>query len=175
MPGLISRYPLGLQLPGVYADDDFVQRFTAGLDEVLAPVPGTLDNLAAYLDPALAPADFTALLAAWVGARPADGPVGAARRSEISGAVRTHALRGTRAGLAEEIRRAFGVEAEIEESGGATGSVTPGTPLPGSPEPRLSVRVRVPDPDTFDTRALTALVARSRPAHLPFTVEVVPG
>lgn len=168
VPGLVSRYPLGLQLPGVYADDDFVQRFTAGLDEVIAPVPGTLDNLPAYLDPALAPADFTALLAAWVGA---DG----GRREEVAGAVRGHAVRGTRDGLAEEILLAFGVRPEIEESGGAVGSTTPGTPLPGSARPHLTVRLRVRDPAAVDTRALTALIARTRPAHLPFTVEVLPG
>ena len=43
--------PIGEQLPALYADDDFAQRFTAGLDTVLAPVFSTLDNLPAYLDP----------------------------------------------------------------------------------------------------------------------------
>ncbi|HEY5835595.1 phage tail protein [Streptomyces sp.] len=170
VPGLVSRYPLGLQLPGVYAEDDFVQRFAAGLDEVLAPALSTLDNLPAYLDPGLAPADFVALLAAWLGAEPAaDG----AERSAVSGAVRAHAVRGTRAGLADEIRLAFGVVPDITESGGALGSTTPGSPLPGSAVPHLTVRLRVPDPTAFDTRALTALVTRSRPAHLPVTVEVL--
>ncbi|MGW2847530.1 hypothetical protein ACWC5G_21895, partial [Streptomyces sp. NPDC001274] len=58
VPGLPSRYPIGGLLPALYADDDLAQRFTAGLDTVLAPVLSTLDNLPAYFDPALAPADF---------------------------------------------------------------------------------------------------------------------
>jgi phage tail-like protein len=169
VPGLVSRYPLGLQLPGVYAEDDFLQRFTAGLDDVLAPVLHTLDNLPAYLDPALAPPDFVALLAAWLGAEQGGG------RSAAADAIGAHAIRGTRAGLAAEIRLAFDVDPEITESGAAAGSTTPGTPLPGSPRPHLTVRLRVPDPDAFDTRALTALVSRNRPAHLPFTVEVLAG
>ncbi|NEC21477.1 phage tail protein, partial [Streptomyces parvus] len=67
VPGLPSRYPIGELLPALYADDDLAQRFTAGLDTVLAPVLSTLDNLPAYVDPALAPADFLPWLASWVG------------------------------------------------------------------------------------------------------------
>ncbi|MEU1297162.1 phage tail protein, partial [Streptomyces sp. NPDC005840] len=37
IPGLPSRYPIGEQLPALYAEDDFAQRFTSGLDTVLAP------------------------------------------------------------------------------------------------------------------------------------------
>jgi phage tail-like protein len=173
LPGLTSRYPLGLQLPGVYAEDDFIQRFTAGLDDVLAPILCTLDNLPAYLAPHLAPADFVDLLAAWLGADRGGARPGGTPRAAVADAVRVHAVRGTRAGLASAIRLAFGVEPEITETGGAVGSVTPGSPLPGSAQPAVTVRLRVPDPTAFDTRALTALVARNRPAHVPFTVEVV--
>ncbi|MFJ6935438.1 phage tail protein [Streptomyces sp. NPDC101132] len=164
VPGLVSRYPLGAQLPAVYADDDNAQRITEGLDEVLAPVLAVLDCLPAYLDPRLAPEDFRALLGAWVGA---EGP-------EVAGAVRGHARRGTAEGLAEGIRRAFGVEPEIQESGAATWSATARTPLPGADRPYLTVRLRVPDPSAFDTAAVTAYIDRNRPVHLPFRVEVVP-
>lgn len=163
VPDLPSRHPLGAQLPAVYAEDDLAQRLTESLDEVLAPVLAVLDCLPAYFDPVLAPADFIALLGAWVGA---DG--------EVPGAVAAHALRGTRAGLAEQVRQVFGVIPEIEESGGATWSATPGTVLPGSGRPYLLVRLRVPDPAAVDTAALTVFVARERPVHLPFRVEVVP-
>ncbi|MEU3573930.1 SDR family oxidoreductase, partial [Kitasatospora sp. NPDC036755] len=63
VPGLPSPYPIGRLLPAMYADDDFAQRFTAGLDTVLAPVFATLDNLPAYFQPGLAPADFLDWLA----------------------------------------------------------------------------------------------------------------
>jgi phage tail-like protein len=162
VPGLRTRHPLGDQLPGVYADDDLVQRLTDALDEVLAPVLGVLDSLPAYFDPRLAPDDFLALLAAWVGAE-----------GEVRGAVPGHATRGTAKGLAEQIRQTFGVTAEIEESGGTVWSATALTPLPGAPQPHLTVRLRVPDAESVDEAAVSALVARNRPVHLPFTLEVV--
>ena len=56
--GLRSPHPLGGTLPPIYLEDSLTQRITAGLDEVLAPVLNVLDNLDAYLDPALAPSDF---------------------------------------------------------------------------------------------------------------------
>ncbi|MER6615399.1 phage tail protein [Streptomyces xantholiticus] len=162
VPGLPTRHPLGAQLPGVYADDDLVQRLTDALDEVVAPVLGVLDSLPAYFDPRLAPDDFLALLAAWVGAE-----------GEVRGAVPGHASRGTVKGLGEQIRRVFGVTPEIEESGGTVASATALTPLPGTPQPHLTVRLRVPDAEAVDEAALSALVARNRPVHLPFTVEVI--
>ncbi|MFJ5548498.1 phage tail protein [Streptomyces sp. NPDC093225] len=163
VPGLPSRYPLGLQLPAVYAEDDNAQRITEGLDEVLAPILTVLDNLAAYFDPRLAPADFEALLGAWVGA---EGPA-------APGTVLAHARRGTAAGLAEGVRAAFGVLPEIEESGATTWSATARTPLPGAAAPGVTVRLRVPDPAAVDAAAVTAYVAGARPVHLPFRVEVV--
>ena len=101
VPGLPSRYPIGGQLPGPYADDDFAQRFTAGLDTVLAPVFATLDNLPAYLDPRVAPVDFLAWLASWVGA--ADDPKWPVelRREAVGRAVELHRWRGTRRGLVD--------------------------------------------------------------------------
>ncbi len=241
LPGLGTRHPLGAQLPSVYAEDDFVQRFTAALDDILAPVLCTLDSLPAYFDPALAPADFLEYLAAWVGApgdpdqaggadqvdgadqvggrdqvhdpdrpdgadqvggpdqvdgadqvggrdqvRDPDRPDGAdqvggpdqpsdRRRAVVARAAALHALRGTRAGLAAQLRLAFGAEPEIEESGAARWSARPGAPLPGRPEPRLLVRLRVADPAAVDPRAVRELVAANRPAHLPFEVEILPA
>lgn len=168
LPGLASRYPLGAQLPAVYGEDAFVQGLTAALDEVLAPVLCTLDNFPAYLDPALAPADFVTLLAAWLGAAPEAG----ASRSAVAGAVHAHAVRGTCAGLAEEIRLAFGVRATVTDGLTSLASTTALTELPPAPAPHLTVRLRPPLPPDLDMRALTALVARDRPAHVPFTVEV---
>ncbi|WP_045695405.1 phage tail protein [Streptomyces rubellomurinus] len=180
VPGLRSRHPLGAQLPGVYAADGddrrenaFLQQFTGALDEVLAPVLCALDNLAAYFDPRLAPPDFLAYLAQWVGASTGPELPPDRLRAAVAYAAPLHAVRGTRAGLAAQVRLAFGAEPEIEESGGARWSARPQAPLPGSPEPRLLVRLRVADPAAVDLRALRELVAANRPAHLPFTVEVV--
>ncbi|MFF5070719.1 hypothetical protein ACFY2R_05770 [Micromonospora olivasterospora] len=37
LAGLLMPYPAGSFLPAVYQEDDFVMRWTAALDEVLAP------------------------------------------------------------------------------------------------------------------------------------------
>ncbi|MEU5433684.1 phage tail protein [Streptomyces sp. NPDC020719] len=170
--GLGSALPLGDQLPAVYADDDFAQRFVAGLDTVLAPLFTVLDCLEAYFTPALAPEDFVDWLTGWVGTE-LDGteplPV---RRHAVATAVSLHRVRGTARGLAEAVELAFGVRPELTESGGAAWSARPLGPFPGKPRAALHVTLRVADPAAVDPYRLHAVVAASRPAHLPFTVEV---
>src|SRR6476620_3318162 len=96
VPGLASRYPIGGLLPALYADDDLAQRFTAGLDTVLAPVLSTLDNLPAYFDPSLAPADFLPWLSSWVAADIDPAWPEELRRAVVARAVELHRRRGTR-------------------------------------------------------------------------------
>ncbi|MEW1720641.1 phage tail protein [Streptomyces sp. NPDC093109] len=182
-------------LPAVFADDDLAQRFVAGLDEVLAPLHNVLDCLDAYFTPSLAPADFTRWLGDWVGAE-TEGPDPAgpdlsknlpttpgtghhqdteatvALRAAVTAAVRLHRIRGTRHGLSEAVRLAFGVEPEITESGAATWDARPLGPVPGEGRPRLHVTVRLPDPGPAAEHRLDRLVAAARPAHMPYTVQV---
>jgi phage tail-like protein len=122
VPDLPSRYPLGERLPALYADDSFAQRFTSGLDVVLAPVISTLDNLACYLDPGLTPADFLAWLACWVAADTApDWPL-PVRRSAVAGAVVEHRRRGTARGLVAQLRRYADVHARVSGRPTSTGA-----------------------------------------------------
>ncbi|MFD9960303.1 phage tail protein [Amycolatopsis sp. NPDC058986] len=166
VPGLPSRYPLGEQLPGLYAGDRLAQHFTAGLDEVLAPVLSVLDNLHAYFDPALAPVDFLPLLGFWVAAdRPSE-------REPVARAVARHRRRGTRSGLAERLRSEFGGEVDIADPGGVSWSETAGSALPAPAAPMLSIRLRVPDPAAVRRHDVEHVVAESCPAHVPFTVEI---
>ncbi|MFI0977416.1 phage tail protein [Streptomyces sp. NPDC021093] len=170
--GLGSSAPIGAMLPAVFADDDLAQRFVAGLDEVMAPVLNVLDCLPAYFDPALAPVDFTRWLAEWVGAE-TDGSEPEPRlRAAVAAAAYLHRVRGTRHGLAEAVRLAFGVEPEITESGGAAWSARPLGPFPGERRPYLHVTVRLADPGPADEHRLRALVAAARPAHMPYSVKV---
>ncbi|WP_431033349.1 phage tail protein [Streptomyces sp. P6-2-1] len=175
--GLGSSAPLGVMLPAVFADDDLAQRFVAGLDEVLAPILNVLDCLPAYFDPALAPVDFTRWLAEWVGAEtdgdaPENAEAEARLRDAVAAAARLHRVRGTRHGLAEAVRLAFGAEPEISESGGADWSARPLGAFPGERRPHLHVTLRLADPQPTDTHRLSALVAAARPAHMPYTVKV---
>lgn len=157
----------------MYAEDGFAGVFADGLDTMPGPVLNVLDCLDAYFRPGLAPAGFLDWIGSWVGAE-LDGLASeSVRREAVGTAMAMHRRRGTAYGLAAAIRLAFGVTPEITESGGATWSARPRGPFPGDPRPGLRVVVRVPDPSAFDARRLETLVAAARPAHLPFTVEVL--
>jgi len=173
--GLESPHPLGQLLPGLYQDDDFAQRFTAGLDEVLAPVLVTLDGIEAYSDPRLAPADVVGWLAGWVGVELDEAWPVERQRALVAGAARLYAWQGTARGLRELVELYTGATVEIEESGGVAWSATPEAPLPGTPGGRVVVRLRVPDPSAVDLRRLERLVGRATPAELVPYVEVVQG
>lgn len=175
--GLESSVPLGTMLPAVFADDDMMQRFIGGLDEVLAPFLNVLDCIDAYFTPSLAPADFTRWLGWWVGAETEgiqdDDAAGEVRlRAAVAAAARLHRVRGTRVGLAEAVWLAFGVEPEITESGAAAWHAGPRGPVPGERRPRLHVAIRLPEPTAADEYRLDDLVAAARPAHMPYTVQV---
>ncbi|MFE2581742.1 phage tail protein [Streptomyces sp. NPDC059378] len=174
--GLPTPHPLVYQLPAVYLGEDFIQRFLGALDDVLAPVLLTVDNLPAHLDPRTAPEDFLAWTGQWVAADPApDQPTGQ-RRAAVLGAMERHRRRGTRGGLAAAVRQEFGTEAEIEETGGTSWSETARSALPGAtgPGPRVTVRVRVADPDAAGAERLRRLVAGEVPAHVGYETELLP-
>ena len=108
--GLGSPFPLGEQLPSVYADDEFAQRFVTGLDDLFAPLLSVLDNFPAYLRPELAPSDFVAWLGGWVGAELSGDESDPDLRAAVAGAAGLHRYRGTVHGLAEAVRLGFGIE-----------------------------------------------------------------
>ena len=170
--GLGSPFPIGEQMPSVYAEDEMAQRFTMALDDLLAPMFSVLDCLPTYFDPAVAPADFVAWLGTWLGAEVTGDEPEESLRTMVAGAARVHRLRGTAAGVREAVRLAFGVAPEVLESGGATWSARPRGPFPGEPSPHLTVRLRVPDPAAVDRGRLERVVTSVRPAHIPCTIEV---
>jgi phage tail-like protein len=172
---LPSRHRLGDLLPAMYADDDFAQRFTTGLDSVLAPIMSTLDNLPAYLDARLAPDDFLHWLAGWVAAQLDPAWPLPLRRTVVARAVQLHRRQGTRRGLVDRLWLCLGVHADVLDGPGATWSTNPGTELPGGPTRTAVVRVWSDRPGEIDPDQVRALVAAACPAHLSCTVEVLPG
>ncbi|MYT38841.1 phage tail protein [Streptomyces sp. SID8356] len=176
--GLPTPHPLIDQLPAVYLEQDFLQRFLAALDDVLAPVLLTIDNLPAHLDPRSAPDDFLDWLARWVAVEPHEDSPTEVRRAAVRGAVTRHARRGTVGGLVEALRLETGTEPEIVESGGTAWSTGPGTPLPGGGPPWVTVRVRVGGAAgpgrTVDRVRLEELIGAEVPAHVGFTLELLP-
>lgn len=173
--GLVAdaESPLSLlgQLPGIYLEDDLACRLVAAFDDVLAPVFLALDNLPAYLDPALAPTDFLHWLGRWVAAVDDPELPEGARRALLAGAVALHARRGTAGGVAELVELVTGMEPVIEESGGVAWSTRPGAEPPGSSRPGVVVRV----PAEADQRIVQVVLDGACPAHLPHRIESRPS
>ena len=174
--GLLSPHPLEPTLPAMLQGEDFLERFTGALDDVLAPALCALDNIDAYLDPELAPADFVAWLGSWLGlALDDDWPIDR-RRTMVAHAAGLYERRGTAAGLADLVALYTGARPEIDEGGGVSWSAAPGARLPGSGSATVTVRARFAGtaPTEADVARLEALVAAAKPAHLGHTVEVLP-
>jgi len=174
---LRSRYPIGRALPGLYQDDRLAQRFTEGLDVVLAPVVTTLDCIEAYIDPRLAPIDFVEWLAGWVGVELEGSWPVERRRALVARAAELFAWRGTRRGVRELVATYTGIEPDIEESGG-TGWVNrppEEAPAPQPSTPSLVVRLRVPAGQRVELALVDRLVAASKPAHVSHRVEIEHG
>ena len=103
VPDLEVSRRIGHMLPSMFHEDELVQRWCAGLDDVVAPIPSTLDNFAAYLDPRLAPLDFVEWLAVWVGLELDQTWTVERRRELVASAYAIHDARGTARGLADLI------------------------------------------------------------------------
>lgn len=173
VPGLPTPHPIGQQLPAILQEDAFAMRWTAGLDDVLAPVVSVLDCLDAYVDPALSPTDFAHWLAGWVGAELDETWSPRQQRRSIAAAVSLHRARGTVAGLRAQLELATSGSVEISDGGGVTWAVTPLAAPTDAEPPHLRVTVTVAEPDSVRLAALDSLVAAAKPAYLPHTIEVI--
>lgn len=172
LDGINSPHPIGLTLSAPFQEDDFAQRFTAGLDKVLAPVFLTLDNIDAYFDPHLAPDDFLDWLSTWVGLSLDENWHLSKQRRLISQAVELYAWRGTIKGVAALVEIYADVVPEISENGGISTSDVPGGEVPGSPEATMKVTVRGAD---VEASRIDVIVSAAKPAHVAHEVEVLPG
>ena len=171
--GLGTPYPLNTLMPAIYQEDQFTVRWTAGLDEVLAPVISTLDCLGAYVDPLLAPADFLLWLADWFGAVYDENWPLERRRAAVARSVALYRLRGTAEGVRGLVELATGTRVEVVESGGTAWSPVPGGELPGRDGARMTVRVFARPGTPLDPDAISDLVAVAKPAHVVHEVAVV--
>lgn len=172
--GLTSPTPLASELPAVYQEEDpFSVRLVEAFDAELAPIIATLDNLSAYFDPRLAPEDFLSWLASWVALELDETWDVDRRRAAILAAVDVLRRRGTAAGLADELRLATDSQIEVFESGGSAWSLDPMSPMVGSAELALHIRVLAVDPSRVDVDRLDRVVRAAKPAHVPHRIEVV--
>ncbi len=166
--GLGTPFPLAGGMPGTMLGAGVLDAVLAACDEVLAPVLATLDNLDAYLDPGLTPADFLGWLAAWLGTAVDGGWSVDHTRAVLRQAPELLRWRGTRRGVAASVLVLAGVSAEVTDSGGVSWSPRPQGVPPGSRTPLLVVRV----PAGSDLRAVEAAVRAAKPVHVPHRVEM---
>jgi hypothetical protein len=67
------------------------------------------------------------------------------------------------------------VDVEVEDSGGTVWSSTPGAELPGQVAAMLRVRVYAAAREDINVRRLEGIINAVKPAHVPHTLEIVPG
>jgi phage tail-like protein len=168
--GFGTAYPLAALLPAVFQEDDLLMRFTAAIDELLAPAISSLDCLAAYVDPALAPPDYLGWLAAWVGIELDETWPVERQREAVAQAVGLHRHRGTLAGLRDQVELASGGEVEISESGGVTWSLEPTGRQTVEAPAEITVTVRG---SSLSRTTLEAIVDAAKPAHVVHEVRLI--
>ena len=173
IPNMATPYPLIGYLPEVYTDDRFLQRWTAALDEVLAPLVNTIDCIGAYLDPLLAPEDFVRWLAGWFGVVIEESWSMHAQRAVIAEAVELYRMRGTMAGLRRHLEIVLDGRIEITESGGVSWSRRPRPEPPRDVEHWVHVRVWPADPESTSPDAVLAVLRASKPVHVLHSLEVL--
>src|SRR4029453_18833463 len=169
---LSSPHPLGRALPGAYQQDRFAHHLLSAIDDALAPIFCTLDNLDAYFDPWLTPDDFLAWLGQW-GPVLLDGnwPV-EQRRAFRPQALQLHRRNGPAAGIRMHVRASINCDVEISDSGGTAWSQQPNSPLPGSSGAYLAVKLIPLQGAEIDPATADAVVAAVKPAHVRHSVEI---
>jgi phage tail-like protein len=158
-------------LPGLYQEDELARALTAAFDDAYAPVLSTIDNLDAYLDPALTPEDFLDWLAGWVGLLLDETWPIERRRALVALASQIYRRRGTASGLTMQLKLLTSGEIAVSDSGGASWSKTPGSKPPGDSSCSVAVRVKPAKKESIDAAKLDALVAAAKPAHVAHSVD----
>jgi phage tail-like protein len=164
-PGRYLRY-----LPSIYHDDDLLDRFLRGVEDVLGPIERTIGGLEHQVNPRLAPDELLPWLAFWVGlsldARwPEDR-----RRAMILEAASLYPWRGTKRGLKRAIELATGYAPEIIEP-----QLQAGSKRRNERWHLFQVVLRVPDPTQIDRTMIEMVIEEQKPAHTSYLLEIVPG
>lgn len=173
--GLPVQRPIVHALPSIYQGHLFLDQFTAGLDEVWAADHCDLDCLHAYVDPAVAPADFVHWLGGWVGLGLDEDWSEDRRRRLVAAAVDMFAKRGTVAGLRREIELYTDGVAHVDDPGSTVTSAMPGSSFDQVEHVRdrtVRVVVDVADATTVNWNGLQEIIRNAIPAHLPVDVEL---
>lgn len=150
----------------------FLRRFLEGLEDVVAPVVSTLDNLGGYVSVDTAPEHFLAWLA-WVVGADDPGVATQRRRDVVAQALELHRWEGTVRGIAALVAAQLGLspaDVAVTDGGETAWDADPAAGLAG-PASRTVV-VRVPAaPRATTAETVRSLVEAALPVGL--SVELV--
>jgi phage tail-like protein len=166
-------------LPGPFQSDDFTARFLLICESIHAPLERTIDTMARYFDPRLAPPELLPWLASWVGIELDENWPLPARRQLILWAARLYRWRGTRRGMREHLRILTGHAPLIVENfdGGRVGqdAILGVNTQVGASQPRpntIHITVIADDPSRVDERMVRQVVEFQKPAHVGYTLDI---
>ncbi len=165
-------------LPAAYRDDEFMGRFLLIFQSVLDPLVNTVDNIALYFDPRLAPESVLPWLATWVDQTLDPSWPIERRRELVAKASELYRWRGTRRGLIEYLRIYSGVEPEIVEyipgmildKDTALGENTVlGSSGSGH---HFTVIMGTPENGDVDLETVRSIIDSQKPAHTRYTLQI---
>ncbi len=147
-------------LPEVYAESPFLEGFLRTLESIWTPLERQIDQLYAYFDPYLAPAEFLPWLGTWVDLVLDENWPEARRRELIGRAADLYRRRGTARELRDYLAIYLGVEPEIVEDGDDNNPF------------HFTVVIRVPDPGAVDEERVRHIIEEEKPAHTTYTLRL---
>ena len=150
-------------LPNSYSDDDFMGGFLNIFEALWLPLDRQIDQLYAYFDPLLTPAEFLPWLGTWVDLVLDENWPESRRRILIENAADLYRRRGTAGALRDYLAIYLGTTPTIVEDG-----------LDGNPF-HFSVTIRTGDsldPDSFDQDRVRRIIDEEKPAHTIYTLTV---
>ncbi len=147
-------------LPSIYADDPFLGSFLNIFDSIWLPLERQIDQLYAYFDPRLTPAEFLPWLATWVDLTLDENWPVERRRALIRRAADLYRRRGTKGALRDYLATYLGAQPEIVEDDAS------GNPF------HFSVVFRVSDPSALDQDRIRRIIEEEKPAHTTYTLTV---
>ena len=150
-------------LPNSYSDDDFMGGFLNIFEALWLPLDRQIDQLYAYFDPLLTPAEFLPWLGTWVDLVLDENWPESRRRILIENAADLYRRRGTAGALRDYLAIYLGTTPTIVEDG------PDGNPF------HFSVTIRTGDsldPDSFDQDRVRRIIDEEKPAHTIYTLTV---
>jgi len=150
-------------LPNAYSDYAFMGGFLNIFEALWLPLDRQIDQLYAYFDPLLTPAEFLPWLGTWVDLVLDENWPESRRRMLIENAADLYRRRGTAGALRDYLAIYLGTTPTIVEDG------PEGNPF------HFNVTIRTGEsrnPDSFDQDRVRRIIDEEKPAHTIYTLTV---